>query len=142
LNTEYYRYYTLGESNGYRHGLKYYFSGPSYDRLYAAVGGDPSSSSDSTVAPFGDHYFEYDSGQHVTKEIAQAAGASGSGGGLGTFIFSYTTSTNTAGYNSWATKTVETLPDGNQNIVYTNAYGEPMLKVYHDTTSGQSWDTF
>ena len=55
-------------------------------------------------------------------------------GGLGTFTYSYTTSTNTAGYNSWAVKTIETLPDNNQNIIYTNAYGEVMLKVYLDTT--------
>ena len=40
--------------------------------------------------------------------------------GLGTFTYSYTASSNTPGFNSWATKTVETLPDGNQNIVYTN----------------------
>ena len=45
LETKYYRYY-VDESTGYRHGLKYFFSGPSYARLYAAVGGDPSSSSD------------------------------------------------------------------------------------------------
>ena len=37
---------------------------------------------------------------------------------------------------------METLPDSNQNIVYTNAYGEAMLKVYHDVGSGSNWDTF
>jgi hypothetical protein len=37
---------------------------------------------------------------------------------------------------------VETLPDGNQNFVYTNAYGEVMLNVYHDVTSGLNWETF
>jgi hypothetical protein len=34
------------------------------------------------------------------------------------------------------------LPDGNQNTVYTTAYGEVMLKVYHDVTSGLNWDSF
>ena len=70
------------------------------------------------------------------------AGCSACTGGLGTYTYSYTTSSNAAGYNSWATKTVETLPDGNQNIVYTNAYGEVMLEVYQDASSGLSWDTF
>jgi hypothetical protein len=36
---------------------------------------------------------------------------------LGTYTYAYTTSGNTAGFNSWATKTVETLPDGNHIIV-------------------------
>jgi hypothetical protein len=38
-----------------------------------------------------------------------------------------------ASYNSWTTKTVETLPDGRQNIVTTSAYGEAMLDVYHQS---------
>jgi hypothetical protein len=62
--------------------------------------------------------------------------------GQGTYTYSYTTSTNPAGFNSWAVKPVETLPDGNQNIVYTNAYAEPMLRVYVDAGSGQKWMTF
>jgi YD repeat-containing protein len=63
-------------------------------------------------------------------------------GGLGAYTYQYTTSSNPAGANSWAVKTVEGLPDGNQNIYYTNAYGEVMLSVYHDTTTNQSWPTF
>ena len=34
------------------------------------------------------------------------------------------------------------MPDGNQNIVYTNAFGEVMLAVYHDAGSGNNWDQF
>jgi hypothetical protein len=63
-------------------------------------------------------------------------------GGLGTYTFSYTTSTNPAGVNQWKVRTVETLPDGNQNIVYTNAYGEVMLKSFQDVTTGQQWVNF
>ena len=37
---------------------------------------------------------------------------------------------------------VETLPDGNQNIVYTNHYGEVMLRVYKDVASGNTWKWF
>src|SRR5262249_23514285 len=36
----------------------------------------------------------------------------------------------------------ETLPDQNCNIVFTNAYGEIMLFVYHDRASGQEWKTY
>src|SRR5262249_17932253 len=32
--------------------------------------------------------------------------------------------------------------DGNSNIVYANGYGEVMLHVYHDASSGQEWYTF
>src|SRR6185437_382569 len=35
---------------------------------------------------------------------------------------------------SWATKTVETLPDGNQNIIYSNYASQTMLSVFQDTS--------
>jgi hypothetical protein len=130
-----------GGASGYVHGLEYAVTTDAYARLVAALGSGVDSLTNSQVAPYANHYFEYDSALRVTKEIAAGAGSSAAGG-LGTFTFSYTASGNTAGFNSWATTTVETLPDGNENIVYTNAYGEVMLAVYHDTTSGQKWDTF
>ena len=60
----------------------------------------------------------------MTKEIVQ--------GGSRTFTFSYSESANTDGYNSWKTKTVETLPGGAQNIVYANYAGQTMLRVFQD----------
>ena len=142
LDTSYYRYYTPGDPNGYPHGLKYVFTPESYARLVASLGGaDPSLAGDGQVAPYADNYYEYDGQERVSREAAQASGASAAGG-LGTFTYSYTASGNPAGYNSWAVKTVETLPDGNQDIAYTNAYGEVMLKVFHDVTANKSWDTF
>ncbi len=138
LDTNYYRYYT-GEAGGYAGGLKYQFGAQSYARLVAALGSRVGSLSDAQVAPYADHYFEYDAQQRVTKEIAQGLGCSSCSGGLGTFTYAYTTSSNAAGMNSWATKCVETLPDGNVNTVYTNAYGEAMLRAYTDTTAHQTW---
>jgi hypothetical protein len=38
-----------------------------------------------------------------------------------------------ASSNRWTTKTVEKLPDGNQNIVTASAYGDAMLDVYHQS---------
>ena len=143
IDTSYYRYYTEDDAGttGYIQGLKYYFSTDSYARLVAAVG-DPTTASDAQVAPYADNYFEYDSQMRVSKEVAQGAGCSSCSGGLGTFTYSYTLSNNPAGYNSWAVKTVETLPDGNENIVYSNYAGEQMLSVFMDTTTGQQWRTF
>ncbi|VTR96659.1 rhs repeat-associated core domain-containing protein : YD repeat protein OS=Isosphaera pallida (strain ATCC 43644 / DSM 9630 / IS1B) GN=Isop_2419 PE=4 SV=1 [Gemmata massiliana] len=37
--------------------------------------------------------------------------------------------------NAWKTKTVETLPDGTTNTIYTNGLGQVMLKVYTDAAS-------
>ena len=48
----------------------------------------------------------------------------------GEYTYAYTDQTGGVTFlNEWATKTVETLPDGNQNIVYTNFAGGLMLKV-------------
>jgi hypothetical protein len=141
LDTTLYRYYTQANpTNGYLRGLKYVFNPASYERLAAAVG-NPTTASDSTVAPFADNYFEYGSQHRVSKEIVQGEGCSSCSGGLGIFEFDYVPSSNTPGYNSWAMKTIETLPDFNENIVYTNYAGQMMLKVYHDTTTGQKWAT-
>jgi RHS repeat-associated protein len=150
LDTTYYRYYTTDSATGYKHGLKYVFNSQSFARLAAAVG-DPFNASDDTVKPFADNYFEYDGLHRVTKEVAQATGASsGSTGGLGTFKFDYATSHFGTDFNTWKVKTTETLPDDNspddvsKNTVYTNGYGEPMLKVYQSgpMSHPQQWDTY
>ncbi len=142
LDTMYYRYYKPNDPdpNGYVHGLKYVFDSQSYARLVGAVA-NPLTATDAQVAPYATQYFEYDTSQRVAKEVAQEAGCT-SCGGQGTFTFSYTTSTNSADFNHWTYKTVETLPDGNQNIVYCNYAGEVMLKAFVDQSSGLSWDTF
>jgi RHS repeat-associated protein len=142
LDTKYYRYYVT-ESGGYQHGLKYLFNPDSYARLVAALGTNIDSLTDTQVAPYADNYFEYSSTQQVTKEIVQGVGCSSCSSGLGTFTFAYSYSSFAYGYNSWRHKTVETLPDGNQNIVYTNQIGEVMLSVYYDVSgSGSKWETF
>jgi RHS repeat-associated protein len=144
LDTTYYRYYTAADAgtSGYVHGLKYVFNPPSYARLVAAVG-TPFTATDTQVTPYADDYFEYDVLQRVTKTVVQGAGCSSCGGtGQGTFTYGYTSSSNPNGYNSWSSKTVETLPDGNTNTVYANYAGEGMLKVFHDQASGNNWETF
>ncbi len=143
IDTSYYRYYTAADAGsiGYVHGLKYSYDTESFARLETAVG-DPFTATDAQVAPYASTYFQYDSQQRVTEAVIQGDGCSSCSGGLGTYTYTYTASGNPAGFNSWNTETTETLPDGNQNYVYTNAYGEVMLSVYHDTTTNQSWPTF
>jgi RHS repeat-associated protein len=136
IDEYYYRYYVAGESGGLAHGLEYVFNPDSYARLVAALGTDVDSLSNTQVAPYANNYFQYDTHFRVTEEILQGAGA----GGLGTFQFTYTSSSNTPGFNSWAMKTVETLPDSNYDTVYTNAYGEVMLVDHHAGSS--DWNTF
>jgi RHS repeat-associated protein len=143
LDTSYYRFYTEADAGtvGYIQGLQYYFSTDSYARLVTAVG-NPFTVTAAQVAPYADDYFQYDDQQRVTEAVIQGQGCTACSGGLGTYTYSYTASGNPAGYNSWSVKTVEALPDGNQNTVYSNFAGEPMLQVYQDTTTGQQWETF
>jgi RHS repeat-associated protein len=141
LDVKYYRYYKPGDADGYAHGLKYAFEPASFARLAAAFA-DPFSATDAQVQAYADTYFRFDAQQRVTLETAQGAGCSSCTGGQGTFTYAYASSANADGFNSWKVRTVETLPDGNENIVYTNAYGEAMLKAFHDSGSNLSWDTF
>jgi RHS repeat-associated protein len=150
LDTYYYRYYVADETNGYIDGLEYFFDPESYARLSAAVP-NPLSATDAQVAPYARDYFQYDSQRRVTLAAVQGAGGAATGG-IGTYTYSYFTSYNMpdtqflwyelgSPFNTWAVKTTETLPDGNANIVYSNYYGEPMMSVYHNQSTGQNWDT-
>lgn len=141
VDTSFYRWYKTDSSTSYVGGLKYFFDNESYARLQQATG-NAFGVSDSVAAPYATNYYEYDSSRRVTKEIAQGAGCSSCTGGQGTYTFSYSSSSNAEGYNSWRYKTVQTLPDGNQNTVYTNSYGQAMLVVYQDTTTSQQWLTY
>src|SRR5439155_24938774 len=48
-------------------------------------------------------------------------------GGTRIYGFGYFQSSFTAGIGSWMYKTVETLPGGTQNVIYTNYAGQVML---------------
>ena len=74
------------------------------------------------VSQYADFYFEYDDQRRVTRESVN--------GGSQTYQFSYSQSSHADAYNAWKYKTVETLPDGNQNIVYSNYAGQTMLLVF------------
>ncbi len=94
----------------------------SYDGLAADPGvSNPLTAPDSIVAQYADNYFTYDSDGRVTSESVN--------GGTSTFTYAYAQSGNPNGFDSWATKTVETQPDGSQNIIYANYAGQTMLHV-------------
>jgi hypothetical protein len=124
------------------HGLKYAFGPQSYARLVAALGSNVDSLTDSQVSPYADQNYQYDTLQRVTQAVIQGTGCSACSGGLGTFAYAYTGSNFADGYNNWRHKVVESLPDNNQNIVYTNFGGQVMLRVFKDTTTGNQWITF
>jgi RHS repeat-associated protein len=143
--TYYYRYYTSSEiaagASGYVHGLEYVFTPDSYQELVDDLGTNVDSLSNAVVSVYADDYFQYDSNSRVKTAVIAGAGSDATSG-LGTYTYTYTPSTNTPGTNSWAMKTTETTPDGAQNVVYTNAFGEVMLLIETDTQTSQTWDTF
>ncbi len=141
IDTNYYRYYTTGSTSR----MKFAFGADAYARLTEALGTSVDSLSDAQVDDYADKYIEYDatSGK-VTKVIDAAAGCSVCSGGQGEFEYSYTANSS-AGLlvtNEWANKTVETLPDGSTNTVYTNAFGQVMLSVFDDVGTSGVWHQF
>jgi RHS repeat-associated protein len=143
INTDYYRYYTPADSGangpGYVHGLKYAFAGHAFDRLFSGYSTGYAGASDSQVAPYADHYFEYDSIQRVTKEVIKGDGSSTATVNRGTGAFTYVysmMSANAPGPNSWRYKTLQTYPDNSRETIYANVYGEVMLKVFYDASTG------
>ena len=136
LDTRYYRYYKSGEPNGYEHALKYVVEPQTYARLASTA--DPLTADDALIGRFADFYFECGSDRRVKREKVQRFGC-GCGGGIGEFTFQYDpVVTRTDDLNQWNYDTVETLPDGSQNIVYA---GEVMLKVFRNSAV-QEWREF
>ncbi len=159
IDQKYYRYYEYGEVGGYTHGLKYVLHAESFARLDAAVA-DPFSATDTQVAPYANHYFEYDAQRRATRHDIQGMGDS-ENGGVGTYTYDYyrrillgvpggpPPSDYIADHNYWMTRTTETLPNGNQNVIYSNSAGNIMLKVFknvQDTVNtglqGEEWLTY
>jgi RHS repeat-associated protein len=134
LGMEYYRYWTADGPSGYRSALKYVFTADSYARLAHDVP-NPDGASDSTVAPYADNYFEFDAQRRVKTEVVQ---------GDDSYTFAYTDKVPVpTGHNEWATKTVETLPDGSIRTVYTNAYAQVMLTARKASpTATDEWVSF
>ncbi len=144
IDTQFNRYYISGDSDthGYVGALKYEFGTSAYARLVESLtgGATPATATDAQVAPYADHYYQYNSNHQVTGDVVGGAGGNSSGG-QGTDSLSYTDSGNATGYNYWNRKTTETLPDGTTQYHYFNAYGEELLSVTEDT-SGNLWGTF
>jgi len=153
INRAYYRYYTPnnsvvgGQTIGFPHGLKYAVDFASMQRLITAKG-DPTSTSlqDSDIAQFATKYLTYDSSQRVASVQVQGAGCS-CAGSSGSGLYTYQRHTNPNGtysddYNHWKTVTIETLPDGNQNIVYCNYQGQVILKSRRQVSGPVDYPTF
>src|SRR5262245_20149366 len=121
------------------------FGPAGYAQLTTALGSTPpTQATDAQVSPYADSAYQYDPQSQAVTQVVLAGAGGPSTGGQGTYTYSYGVNPNPlpgGNYNFWAVKTTETLPDGNQDIVYTNGYGEVMLEVYKDS-GGSSWDTF
>jgi len=128
IQIHYYRYYLSGAPNGFVHGLKYVVKPNTYATM-TADGLDPTSVADAVLAQYADQYLQYDSDRRVTLEALD--------GGSRTYTFAFTPGGNPDDYNNWAMKTVETWPDGSQNVVYTNYIGQILLKMLR--AGSDSW---
>lgn len=141
----YYRYYRDGDTDGFPHALKFIVGPEAYQRLVAAVDEEniqelpDFAETGHSLSAFADNYFEYDSEQRVrvqesnggtlrhTYEYAQNPSAS-----------SASSSSLAAEQNTWTNRTIETLPNGCENVVYCNAAGQVMLKVFRTGSSSSA----
>lgn len=118
----YYRYYKDGDAHGFAHALKYVLGPEGYGQM-VGEGLDPTTATNSQVAAHASNYFRYDGS-------SQAALLENASGGSLNFGFAYTPAGGSStDYNVWVNKTVETLADGTQNVVYTNFAGQVMLNI-------------
>src|SRR5262249_30193514 len=115
--------------------------GPDALERLKSVYPNPDTAPEEQLALYADLKTVHDDVHRVTTAAIAKTGCSACSGGIGTSTFTYKTSTLPDSYNHWRTHTVETLPDGNQKITYTNFAGEALLSIDKDVTTGQMWGT-
>jgi hypothetical protein len=128
-----FRYYLTGEANGFTHGLKAIFNPEAMQRLEAA-GIDLRTANDASVLPYSDHWFEYDMHRRVKVERVR--------GGEAVFGLAYYRNPAAPGPDDvmvWDTYTVETLPDGSVNRVYSNNAGQPLARIHEEPDTEREW---
>ncbi len=137
---KHYRYYSQGDTGGFAHGMKFVVYNASYQRMTAA-GLKPEDATEEQIAAYADHFFEYDNEQRVVKERVN--------GGREEYLMGYFANptveearSGSTDVNQWTNQTVETLPDGNENRVYTNFAGQLLLKIFRETSTGRQWYTY
>lgn len=136
ISRHHYRYYVPGDTAGFVHGLKYAIRGVAYQRMLES-GLDPVTAPEDELAEFADYYFEYDASRRVSTEILE--------GGRKPYHFTYEVNPANPGFSAidtWFTRTVETLPDGNENRVYCNRAGQTLLHIFRSPASEEQWCYF
>lgn len=128
---KHYRYYLTGEPNGFTSGLKLVIGATAYQQMLDA-GLNPETATETELVQFADFYYEYDSEKRVSLERLE--------GGRREYGFTYLVNgSNDGSPNMWLTKTVETLPDGSQNRVYTNAGYSLLVKILEEAGTSRQW---
>ena len=128
---KHYRYYTDFSATGFPSGLKLVIGPTAYQQMIDA-GLNPETAPEADLINFADFYYEYDSQRRVTLERLE--------GGRKEYSFTYLLNESSDGHpNTWLTKTVETLPDGSQNRVYTNAGYNPLVKILQEAGTSRQW---
>ncbi len=133
MDQYYFRYYTSWNPPGVPHGIKFVVEPEAYKRM-VSDSIDPEEAPDWQLAQYADYYFEFDDfGRAVVEEVM---------GGSHRYTFERTRSEfhpASGDYNQWVMKTVETLPEGHRNIVFTNRAGQMMLKVFKSEDATKQW---
>ena len=128
---KHYRYYLSGQANGFASGLKLVIGATAYQQMLDA-GLNPETAPEADLKQFADFYYEYDSEKRVSLEQLE--------GGRRQYTFAYTVNAaHDGGVNTWYTKTVETLPDGSQNRVYTNEGYSLLAKILQEAGTARQW---
>ena len=119
--TYHYRYYKSGDAKGKTHALKMAIF-PAEFTLFAATYGNPAclSIADTTALGYSTKYYEYDGNQRVILERVER--------NRKVISFEYTEYPDNNDFNTVHRKTVETRPQGNKNIVFTNFQGNVLLR--------------
>jgi len=128
-----YRYYLAGEVDGFVHAVKMVFEPSATARLRAA-GVDVLTASSTALQPYANLWFRYDASRRVIEERVD--------GGQHTYSFAWLNAfprPSLAAVNTWNRRCIETTPDGNQTVVYSNRGGAELVRIRREVATGNQW---
>ncbi len=136
------RYYTSTGGAGYSGGLKYHLGAKAVARVKADYPGTALTAlTDAQLADYADVALEYDStSRRVTKKVTAGAGCSACAGGFGTSATYYAEKASPgSGVNDWASKVGCVRDDGSTVVSYANKWGQELLSVVTEPSTGKAW---
>ncbi|MDR1818273.1 MAG: hypothetical protein LBR07_08955 [Puniceicoccales bacterium] len=129
ITRTYYRYYGVNDASVFPHALRYVVGPAAWDRM-SANGLDPTTATNAQIGQYADRAYGYDDECRVTFACLAA--------GTRNYSLNYERSIFWKEFNGWSLKTTVHCPDGSVEVIYSNGFSQPMLRLIKESAASDA----